>query len=156
MDTLEYILDYDIIASKIASRKESLFCKIENDVRETILKMPPSQALSFRICRNTFYEEVPMAADKRYAKVLWAFLHNNKYSENNIAYEVESNITFPILNQVEASILDFYSSKEVKECIVTAISEAVQTSKIVQSAVGNSVKESRKAIRNELAAKIAK
>lgn len=74
MDTLEYIVDYSQIANKVASRKETFFKKIETNVEATILKMSPSQTLSFRITDSLGHiQSVPMAAEKRYAKVLWSF-----------------------------------------------------------------------------------
>ena len=102
MDTLEYIVDYNSVASKVASRKDILFAKVKSDVKETILKMPPSQTLSFRIINKSgHFEKVPMAAESKYAKVLWCFLRNKDYEEDGVTYKIESDVTTPILNQLK-------------------------------------------------------
>ena len=49
MDTLEYIVDYNQVANKVAMRKETLFKQIEADVEAMIESMSPSQTLPFRI-----------------------------------------------------------------------------------------------------------
>lgn len=156
MDTLEYIIDYNSIAKKVASKKELLFSEIENDVKEAILRMSPSQTLSFRIYNNAgMSEKVPMAAEKRYAKVLWCFLRNKDYEKDGVVYHIESDVTVPILKQVEKTIVNFYSSSEVSNCIAVAISDAVSTSRIVQASIGSSVNEARNTIQKEITAKIA-
>lgn len=156
MDTFEYIVDYNDVASKVASRKEKLFYQIHEDVKNTILWMSPSQTLSFRIIsRSGRIESVPMAAERRYAKVLWCFLRNKDYEQYGITYKIESDVTTPILDQVEKSIVGFYSSPDMKECIASAISEAVSTSKIVQASIGSSASEARRAIQKEVSMRIA-
>ena len=102
MDTLEYLVDYNQVANKVALRKEILFKQIEENVEATILSMKPSQTLSFRIKDSMGHiKNIPMAAEKRYAKVLWNFLRNKNYVEDGEIYEIESEVTTPILNQVE-------------------------------------------------------
>lgn len=156
MDTLEYLVDYNQVANKVALRKEILFKQIEENVEATILSMKPSQTLSFRIKDSMGHiKNIPMAAEKRYAKVLWNFLRNKNYVEDGEIYEIESEVTTPILNQVEKTTIAFYSSSETTTCIASAISEAISTSRIVRASVGSNVDEARKAIQKEVASKIA-
>lgn len=156
MDTLEYLVDYNQVANKVALRKEILFKQIEENVEATILSMKPSQTLSFRIKDSMGHiKNIPMAADKRYAKVLWYFLRNKNYVEDGEFYEIESEVTIPILNQIEKSTIAFYCSSETTNSIASAISEAISTSRIVHASVGSNVDEARKAIQKEVASKIA-
>ena len=156
MDTLEYIVDYDSVAAKVASRKEGLFLQIESNVKSAISNMTPSQTLSFCISsRGGRYESVPMAANKKYAEVLWCFWRNTDFKKDGITYQIESDVTKPILKEVEQTIISFYSSIEVKNCIASAISDAVSTSRIVQASVGSNVNDARKTIQNEVARRIA-
>ena len=156
MDTLEYLVDYNQVANKVALRKEILFKQIEENVEATILSMKPSQTLSFRIKDSMGHiKNIPMAAEKRYAKVLWNFLRNKNYVEDGEIYEIESEVTTPILNQVEKTTIAFYSSSETTTCIASAISEAISTSRIVRASVGSNVDEARKAIQKEVASKTA-
>lgn len=83
------------------------------------------------------------------------FLRGNGYIENGETYEIESDVTIPILNQVEKTTIAFYSSPKVTTCIASAISEAISTSSIVRASVGSSADEARKAIQKEVASKIA-
>lgn len=96
-----------------------------------------------------------MAAEKKYAKVLWCFLRDKDYELDGVRYKIESDVTLPILNQVEKTIIEFYSSSEVRGCIAAAISEAVSTSRIVRVSLGGGANEARKAIQKEVATKIA-
>ena len=156
MDTLEYIVDYNQVANKVAMRKETLFKQIEADVEAMIQSMSPSQTLSFRITdRFGRTQNVPMAAEKRYAKVIWCFLRGNDYEKDGETYKIESEVTVPIINQVEKTTIAFYSSPETRNCIATAVSEAVSTSSIVRASVGSSADEARKAIQKEVASRIA-
>ena len=99
MDTFEYIVDYNQVANKVAMRKETLFKQIEADVEALIKRMSPSQTLSFRITdRFGRTQNVPMAAEKRYAKVIWCFLRGNDYEKDGETYKIESEVTVPIIN----------------------------------------------------------
>lgn len=156
MDTLEYIIEYKTIADKVALKKEELFAQLEKDVESAILKMSPAQTLSLCISDSTGrVQKVPMAAEKKYAKVLWCFLRDKDYELDGVRYKIESDVTLPILNQVEKTIIEFYSSSEVRGCIAAAISEAVSTSRIVRVSLGGGANEARKAIQKEVATKIA-
>lgn len=156
MDTLEYFVNYNDVANKVASRKEELFRNVEDNVKSVILEMSPSQTLSFRIFNNSGRsQKVPIAANKLYAKVLWNFLKNRDIEYDGSMYKIESDVTTPILNCVERTIVEFYSCSETRESITSAISESISTSKIVQASVGKTAKEARKAIQNEVAIKMA-
>ena len=156
MDTFEYIVDYNQVANKVAMRKETLFKQIEADVEAMIESMSPSQTLPFRITdRFGRTQNVPMAAEKRYAKVIWCFLRGNDYEKDGETYKIESEVTVPIINQVEKTTIAFYASPETRSCIATAVSEAVSASSIVRASVGSSADEARKAIQKEVASRIA-
>ena len=156
METLEYIIDYKLIVDEVALNKGALFSMVENDVKRMLESMTPSQSLSFYI-KNRYgrREYVPLAADKKYAKVLWCFIREKDYDRDGVNYQIESKITQPILNQIENTIISFYSSPEIKNCIALAISNAINTSAIVKSAVGKSVADTNKSIQIEIAKRIA-
>lgn len=156
MDTLEYIIDYNDIANKVASRKEELFRKVEDNVKSVILEMSPSQTLSFRIFNESGYSQnIQMSANRLYAKVLWSFLKNRDLEKDGCMYKIESDVTTPILKCVERTIVEFYSCSETRESISSAIAESIRTSKIVQASVSKSAEEARMTIQNEVTMKMA-
>ena len=74
MDTLEYLVDYNQVANKVALRKEILFKQIEENIEATILSMKPSQTLSFRIKDSMGHiKNIPMAAEKDMLKFYGIF-----------------------------------------------------------------------------------
>ena len=156
MDALEYIIDYKLIVDEVALKKSTLFSMVENDVKRMLESMTPSQTLSFYI-KDKYgrHEYVPLAADRKYTKVLWCFIREKKYDRNGVDYHIESKVTQPILNQIERTIISFYSSPEIKNCIALAISNAINTSSIVKSAVGKSVVDANKSVQIEIAKRIA-
>lgn len=148
---------HQIVANNIASQKETLFSMVERNVRSTIEKMSAKETLSLKLMSSgKVYRSVPAKANKEYAKVLYCFLKDKDYKENGSEYTVESEVTIPILKQVEKTVIEFYSCQEIKECISATVIEAISEKEIAKSSIKGLLKNTQNDVRNEIGRQIVK
>lgn len=150
------MLEYQqIVANNVASQKDKLFSMIENDVRNTIQNMSASETLSFNLMSyGKVYRSVPAKANIKYAKVLYCFLKDKEYKEDNCYYAVESKVTVPILAQVEKTIINFYSSHAIQNCISSTIIKKISENDIAKSSIKGILQDTRNDVRNEIGRQI--
>ena len=147
---------HQIVANNIASQKETLFSMVERNVRSTIEKMSAKETLSLKLMSSgKVYRSVPAKANKEYAKVLYCFLKDKDYKENGSEYTVESEVTIPILKQVEKTVIEFYSCQEIKECISATVIEAISEKEIAKSSIKGLLKNTQNDVRNEVVSNVS-
>lgn len=109
---------HDAIAEAIRSKAPILFGTIREQVQARLLKLSPSEALTFRLLAgDNEHRRVAPSGTKEYASILIAFCQGKKYD----GFLVDSAVTPVVMTTVENTLLEFFASEAVGQ----AVSEAV-------------------------------